>query len=211
MANFNYAQIGSAVGSVFNSYLKSEQIKKNNEAQIQAFNAIESTIASDKYNNYVNSIEVAREMSRATAMTQVEQQADIQEAQGKIVSRRSSGITAGASVGREVQELHLKTSKMINEQKGESQSAINKMYQSMENSNLALENKRIEAFNTMQKNIVSGNSQLLQTLGAGLQGFQAGANLGQQIDISKSLNNTNVEQRTGANLGISSIAESLIK
>ena len=181
--------------SVFDMYNTSKLIQKNNQAAVDAYNATQQVLNYAQTSNWINAISASEELKRVSNIGIMEAKPEIQQGASKIAM--SEGITAGNSKARMLQTYFLQAGQKVGQQQQATESAINKLAMGVEQENWNLQQKKVEAYNSMQSKLITGNNAAFKIVGAGLscgvQGTQLGSYFGATStanDLTKAFNDS---------------------
>lgn len=201
MAVNNYGAYGSAIGSVFGAFSTVMEVNARNDAieaeakyNIEKYKAQEMLSKFAITNNEIRSNQILGQIEQEQASQIDKTNIKQTEAMSKEVVRRSSGITAGASVGRSIDKIIKMGSEAkanINYQTNEKISGL-KQQVSIANNNellkLNAEYNNMEAKNAqLAGNAITGVQAALQISSAALNSGVAGYNLGKSIGNIQSI------------------------
>ena len=168
--------------SVFDMYNTSKLIQKNNQAAVDAYNATQQVLNYAQTSNWINAISASEELKRVSNIGIMEAKPEIQQGASKIAM--SEGVTAGNSKARMLQDFYLEAAQKIGQQNQATESAVNKLAMGIEQENWNLQQQRVQAYNTMHQNLITGNNAALQIIGSGISGATKGYSAGNMLDAA---------------------------
>ena len=174
---------GAAGGlSLFNMWATSKAIEKNNQAAVDNYNLVNASLISAQIANWNNGVYAAQEMKRVSNISIMEAKPSIEQQASKVAM--SEGITAGNSKARMLQDFYLEAAQKIGQQNQATESAVNKLAMGIEQENWNLQQQRVQAYNTMHQNLITGNNAALQIIGSGISGAAKGYSAGNMLDAA---------------------------
>jgi len=174
------AAAGAAAGmAIFNMYTEKRKIKAQNDAAAAAYQATEAALTFAQGNTWNRAAQAADEYKRISAGNIREAKVQIDQ-KGSTIAM-SEGITAGASKARQLQSFFQQTSEALGKEVQKTESVVNKIAMSAEETNWQYQNQKVQAYQNMKSSLVTGNNARLQILGAGINGASTGYSLGSAV------------------------------
>ena len=168
-----YAAAGMAV---FNMYTEKRKIQAQNDAAAATYNATNEALSFAQSSTWMRAAQAADEIKRVGAYNIRE--AKVQLAQKGSAIAMNEGVTAGSSKARILQNYFQQSSELLGKEQQKTESVVNKIAMSAEQTNWQYQNQKITAYQNMKASLVTGKNASLQILGAGISGASAGASLG---------------------------------
>jgi len=178
------AEAGYAAGgmAIFNMFATKKAIQAKNEAAVNAYNATEAALTFTQLSNTFRAAQAVDEIRRVSA-TNI-REAKVQMDQKGSTIAMNEGVTAGNSKARILTNYFLQSSEMMGKAVQQTESAINKLAISAEETNWNLQQKKVEAYQNMKANLVTGSNAALQIISAGVNGAASGYSMGNAMGQS---------------------------
>lgn len=171
-----YAAAGMAL---FNAYTEKRKIQALNDAAAAAYQATESALSFAQTGTWMRAAQAADEIRRVSATNIREAKVGIGQQASTIAM--NEGITAGQSKARLLQTYYLQTGEALGKEVQKTDSAINKLAMSAEETNWQYQQQKISAYQNMKSSLVTGNNARLQILGSAINGAVTGYSLGSSM------------------------------